>query len=50
VLNRPLLISPSFAAEVNDCPILSLGFHGLRGVQEPQELFTLPDECFAGYE
>src|SRR3546814_18315440 len=35
VLNRPLLTSAAFAAEVTDHPIESLGFHGLRGVQEP---------------
>lgn len=50
VLDRPLLASAAFAEEVRDRAILSLGFHVLRGVQEPQELFTLPPESFAGYE
>ncbi|WP_370154733.1 adenylate/guanylate cyclase domain-containing protein [Ferrovibrio sp.] len=50
VLDRPVLASAAFAREVSDCPIESLGFHGLRGVQEPQELFGLPAHCLAGYE
>jgi adenylate cyclase len=50
VLSRPLLASAAFAAEVTDHPIESLGFHGLRGVQEPQELFSLPARFFAGYD
>lgn len=50
LLDKPLLISAAFAAEVRDCPILPLGFHALRGVKEAQELFTLTPDCFAGYE
>ena len=39
-LSRPLLISADFA-EVCTChPLVSLGHHRLRGVGEPQEIFT----------
>ena len=50
VLDRPILASATFAAEMQDEPMEALGFHGLRGVKEPQELFTLPKETLAGYE
>lgn len=50
VLDRPLVASAAFAAEVQDPSMEALGFHGLRGVKEPQELFTLPRETFVGYE
>ncbi|WP_374301267.1 adenylate/guanylate cyclase domain-containing protein [Ferrovibrio sp.] len=50
ILDRPLLTSAAFAAEVQDCPLVSVGFHALRGVQQPQELFALTGECLAGYE
>ena len=50
ILDRPLLASAAFAAEVRDCPLISVGFHALRGVQQPQELFALAGECLAGYE
>ena len=40
-LGEPLLISGRFA-EACEMPLRSLGKHRLRGVSEPQELFTLP--------
>ncbi len=42
-LERDLLISESFARAAMDCSdhLVSLGFHPLRGVREPQELFTV---------
>ena len=42
-LERDLLISESFAHAAKDCSdnLVSLGFHPLRGVREPQELFTV---------
>lgn len=44
-MERDLLISESFAHAATDCAgyLLSLGFHPLRGVKEPQELFTVDD-------
>jgi len=42
-LQRKLLVSQSFrdvAARSGD-RMISLGFHALRGIREPQELFTL---------
>ncbi|WP_300299668.1 adenylate/guanylate cyclase domain-containing protein [Ferrovibrio sp.] len=50
ILDRPLLASAAFAQEVTDCPLQSVGFHALRGVQQAQELFALTSECLAGYE
>jgi adenylate cyclase len=41
-LDRDLLISAAFAADA-PMPLQSLGFHALRGVREPQEIFSLPD-------
>ena len=44
-LQRKLLVSQSFravAAAAGD-RMISLGFHALRGIREPQELFTLSD-------
>jgi adenylate cyclase len=40
-LERPLLVSESFA-EVAPHPLVSLGFHPVRGLSEPQEVFGLP--------
>ena len=42
-LQRKLLVSASFhdAAAASGSRMLSLGFHALRGIREPQELFTL---------
>lgn len=40
VLQRPVLIS-STVAECAPDQLVSLGFHALRGVREPQELFAL---------
>ena len=40
-LERPLLVSESFAAAAAH-PLLSLGFHPVRGLSEPQEVFGLP--------
>jgi adenylate cyclase len=42
-LQRKLLVSQSFhheAASGGD-RMISLGFHALRGIREPQELFTI---------
>ena len=40
-LGQPVLISSRFAASV-DCELRSLGKHELSGVEEPQEIFTVP--------
>jgi adenylate cyclase len=42
-VDRPLLMSEEFAA-LCDRPLLSLGFHPVRGISEPREVFTLA-EC-----
>lgn len=55
-VGRPLLASAAFAREINtaDTPaerqLEPLGFHALRGVREPQELYGLRTERLAGYE
>jgi adenylate cyclase len=54
-VDRPLLSSAAFAAAINldarsPYRLESIGFHALRGVREPQELFTMPAERLAGYE
>jgi adenylate cyclase len=54
-VDRPLLSSAAFADAINrddgtPYRLESVGFHALRGVREPQELFTLPAERLAGYE
>ena len=41
-LGRPIILSAELARLVAD-PLLSLGFHALRGVREPHELFTLAE-------
>ncbi len=41
-LHKPILISAELARLVPD-KLVSLGVHGLRGVREPHEIFTLPD-------
>lgn len=41
-LGAPLLMSAAFAARL-DRPVRSLGFHPLRGVAQPQEVFALQD-------
>jgi len=53
-LGRSIVTSASFAAAVPQC-LESLGFHRLRGVSEPQELFSpaqewLASEQLPGYE
>ena len=40
-LERPLLMSEGLAAVASQ-PLLSLGFHPVRGLSEPQEVFGLP--------
>lgn len=40
VLARPVLVADSVAA-VSEEPLVSLGFHALRGVRAPHEIFTL---------
>jgi adenylate cyclase len=42
VLGRPVVISAELARALPE-KLVSLGFHGLRGVREPHELFTLPE-------
>ena len=41
-LGRNLLMSVEFARHV-DAPATSLGFHRMKGVKDPQEVFTLKD-------
>jgi adenylate cyclase len=41
-LSRPLLTSHAFA-EVCPQPLVSLGFHPVRGLYHPEEVFGLPD-------
>jgi adenylate cyclase len=42
-LDQPILVSASFAAACGDqrARLVSLGRYALRGVERPQELFTL---------
>jgi adenylate cyclase len=40
-LDRPLLMSRDFAALCRG-PLPSLGFHPVRGLNEPEEVFGLP--------
>ena len=40
-LDRPLLFSADFARRAGQ-PFLSLGFQALRGISEPEEVFTCP--------
>ncbi|HKO09011.1 MAG TPA: adenylate/guanylate cyclase domain-containing protein [Alphaproteobacteria bacterium] len=40
-LDRPLLLSADFARRYGQ-PLLSLGFHALRGISEPEEVFCCP--------
>ena len=42
-LGETIVISAAFA-EVTERPLVSLGKHALRGVAEPQEVFTLPPD------
>jgi len=41
-LDRPVLISRSLAREI-DQPLIDLGRHRLRDVEQPQRIFTLPE-------
>jgi adenylate cyclase len=41
-LLRPLLTSAAFA-KIFPRPLVSLGFHPVRGLFEPEEVFGLPD-------
>jgi adenylate cyclase len=41
-LSRPLLTSRAFA-EICPQPLVSLGFHPVRGLYHPEEVFALPD-------
>ena len=41
-MDRPVLLSAAVAAAAGQ-PMTSLGFHALRGVREPHEIFTLPE-------
>ncbi len=54
-VDRPLLASAAFAEAINGDAAApyhldSIGFHALRGVREPQELFAMPKDRLAGYE
>ena len=40
-LDRQILTSASFASSCTCKPLISVGLHRLRGVREPQELFTV---------
>ena len=40
-LDKQILISASFTRSCTCKPLVSLGRHRLRGVREPQELFTV---------
>ncbi len=42
VLDRPVILSAELAAALPG-PLVSLGFHALRGVRRPHELFTLAE-------
>ncbi|MEQ8665753.1 MAG: DUF427 domain-containing protein [Rhodospirillales bacterium] len=41
-LNLPVVVSETFAA-LNGCDVVPIGKHKLRGVGEPVDLFTLPE-------
>ena len=41
-MDRPVLLSATVAEATNE-KVTSLGFHALRGVREPHEIFTLPE-------
>lgn len=49
-MERPLLTSAEFAEAVPEAGLESLGFHALRGVKEPQELYGLPLKRIPGYD
>ncbi len=55
-MERPLLASDAFAELLGQdrqepgCKLESLGFHALRGVKEPRELFALPLKDIPGYQ
>jgi adenylate cyclase len=40
-LSRPLLVSEDFA-KAAFCELVSLGFHPVKGMSEPAEVFGLP--------
>jgi adenylate cyclase len=44
-LQRKVLVSGAFHGSATACAVrlVSLGFHALRGIREPQELFTITD-------
>lgn len=50
VLERPLIASAAFAAEVRGRRMEALGSHALRGIREPQDLYSLPKETMTGCE
>jgi adenylate cyclase len=41
LLGRPILVSAAYAELAGTANVVSLGFHALRGVREPKELFAL---------
>ena len=41
-MDRPVLVSATVAEATSEA-VTSLGFHALRGVREPHEIFTLPE-------
>ncbi len=50
VLDRPLLASAAFAEAHGHEGLVSLGFHALRGVREPKEIFAPgPESCPEAY-
>jgi adenylate cyclase len=38
-LERPILASAEFAASVNDSRLRTFGFHAMKGLREPREVF-----------
>jgi adenylate cyclase len=47
-LERPILMSDAFAAHCSAPGLLALGFHPLKGVGEPAEVFTVPEAMLRG--
>ena len=43
-IGRPLLVSSTFAGVLDSPQLTSVGFHPLRGLSEPQEIFGLLEE------
>lgn len=48
VLDRPLIASAAFAEELRGRTMEALGSHALRGIKEPQDLYSLPKAALVG--